>query len=60
MNNNNSFMANTFKIQKLINAFDLRVRLPDSYALKWTHLFGHDTDLLAFHLAMNTSSATCV
>ena len=60
MSGNNSYMANTFKVNKLINAFDLRVRLPDTYALKWTHLFGHDTDILAFHLALNTSSPACV
>jgi hypothetical protein len=60
MSNNNSYMANTFKVQKLINVFDLRTKLPNNYALKWTHLFGHDTDVLAFHLALNTSSPACI
>jgi hypothetical protein len=59
MGNNNSLMVNTFKFQKLINTFDLRTRLPETYALKWTHLSGHDTDILAMHLALNISSAEC-
>ena len=57
MSNNNSLMVNTFKFQKLITTFDLRTRLPDSYALKWVHLSGHDTDILAMHIALNISSA---
>lgn len=59
MSNNNSLMVNTFKFQKLINTFDLRTKLPSTYSLKWTHLSGHDTDILAMHLALNISNAAC-
>lgn len=59
MSNNNSLMVNTFKFQKLINTFDLRTKLPETYALKWTHLSGHDTDILAMHIALNISNYTC-
>lgn len=32
----------------------------DGYPLKWTHLLGHDTDVAALHLALNTSSPDCI
>ena len=60
MSNNNSLMANTFKLQRIITNFDLRVRLVDNYALKWTHMFAHDTDILSMHIALNTSSYACI
>lgn len=48
-------MFNTGKFQKLLNVFDIRTRLPNNYALKWTFLSGHDTDIIAMHLALNFS-----
>ena len=57
--NDNSFMINTFKMQKIISVFDLRTKLTDSYALKWTMLLGHDTDVWAMHQALNISNYTC-
>lgn len=59
VSNQNSLMANTFKFQKIINEFDLRIRLPDSYPLKWTFVSGHDTDILAMHQGLNISSYEC-
>lgn len=59
MANKNGFMANTLKFQRIINLFDLRVRLPDTYPLKWSFWSGHDTDILAMYLALNISSAAC-
>lgn len=58
--NNNCLMINTFKLQKIMNAFDLRIRLPDTYALKWTFVSGHDTDILAMYQALNISSYECI
>lgn len=57
---NNSLMYNTGKMQKIISVFDLRTKLPDSYALKWTFLSGHDTDIFAMHIGLNLSSAQCI
>ena len=53
-------MFNTGKFQKLLNVFDIRTRLPNNYALKWTFLSGHDTDIIAMHLALNLSSSKCI
>lgn len=53
-------MYNSGKFQKILNVFDLRVRLVDNYALKWTFLSGHDTDIIAMHLALNLSSSQCI
>ena len=58
--NKASLMYNSGKFQKILNVFDLRVRLVDNYALKWTFLSGHDTDIIAMHLALNLSSSQCI
>lgn len=58
--NNNSIMFNTGKLQKILSVFDMRTRIPDTYALKWTFLSGHDTDIIAMHLGLNLSSAQCI
>ena len=60
MSNNNSLMANTLKLQRLINHFDLRSRLLNNYPLKWTMMFAHDTDILSIHIGLNTSSYTYI
>lgn len=57
---NNSLMFNSGKIEKIISVFDLRTKLPNTYALKWTFLSGHDTDIVALHLGLNLSSAACI
>lgn len=44
------------KLQKVISVFDLRVRLPNSYPLKWSFLGGHDTDIFSMYIALNLSS----
>jgi len=58
--NNNSIMFNTGKLQKILSVFDMRTRIPETYALKWTFLSGHDTDIIAMHLGLNLSSAQCI
>lgn len=52
-------MDNTFKLQKIMDNFDLRTRLPNSKGIKWTFVSGHDTDVLALHQALNISSFQC-
>lgn len=58
--NNNTLMINTAKFTRIFSLFDTRARIPDSYALKWTFLSGHDTDIIAMYLGLNISSATCI
>lgn len=53
-------MYTSGKMEKILNAFDLRTKLPDTYALKWTFLSGHDTDISAMYLGMNLSSYNCI
>lgn len=60
MSGNNTAMFNSGKIAKVLSVFDMRTRIPDTYALKWTFLSGHDSDLIALHLGLNLSSAQCI
>lgn len=57
---NYSKALNSFKIQKIINEFDARIRNPTNYSLKWTFLSAHDTDLSAAQLDLNISSPQCI
>ena len=57
---NYSKALNSFKIQKIINEFDARIRNPSNYSLKWTFLSAHDTDLSAAQLDLNISSPQCI
>lgn len=50
-------MFSSGKLQKVLSVFDMRVRLPTTYTLKWTFLSGHDTDIFALYNALNLSSA---
>lgn len=59
MSGNNGFMVNTNKGQKILQEFDLRVSLGSRYQKRWSFIFGHDTDILALHMALNISSAQC-
>lgn len=54
--NNVSIMYNSGKLQKIISAFDMRTKLPKTYALKWTFLSGHDTDIAAMYIGLNLST----
>lgn len=60
MGGDNTPMSTSGKFQRMFSVFDTRQRVPDSYPLKWTFLSGHDTDIMALHLAMNLSSCLCV
>lgn len=60
MSGNNAFMANSNKLQRIVSLFDLRTKLVENYALKWTFLFGHDTDIIAMQQALNISNFTCI
>jgi hypothetical protein len=53
---NVTLMFNSGKIEKILSVFDLRTKLPNTYALKWTFLSGHDNDIVALHLGLNLSS----
>lgn len=52
-------MDNTFKLQKIMDNFDLRIKIPNNRGIKWTFVSGHDTDVLALHQALNISSPQC-
>lgn len=53
-------MINTYKFQKLISLFDLRTKLPKTYAIKMTIMSGHDSDMVPLQTDLNISSAQCV
>lgn len=59
MGGNNTGMANSGKLSRMFTLFETRQKVPDAYALKWTFLSGHDTDIIALYLALNFSSYTC-
>lgn len=44
------------KLQKVLSVFDMRVRLPTAYDLKWSFLSGHDNDIFALYNALNLST----
>lgn len=60
MGGNNTAMSVSGKLSKIFSVFDRRTTIPDSYSLKWTFMSGHDTDVLAMHLALNLSSMKCI
>lgn len=57
---NVSLMYTSGKLQRLFTTFDNRVKLPDTYPLKWTFLSCHDTDIFAMQLGMNLTSFSCI
>lgn len=57
---NMSLMYNSGKIQKVFSVFDMRTRLPNTYALKWSFLSGHDSDISALYIGLNLSSFQCI
>jgi hypothetical protein len=52
-------MANTFKLKKILQMFDSRIKPFSNQTIKWTMLLGHDSDMLAMYHALNISSAIC-
>jgi hypothetical protein len=52
-------MLNSGKFKKIIEVFDERIIKNNTFPLKWTFLSGHDTDIIAMHLALNLSSVEC-
>jgi hypothetical protein len=53
-------MINTYKFNKLISLFDLRTKLPKTYAIKMTIMSAHDSDMVPLQTDLNISSAQCV
>lgn len=55
-----SHLVNTYKLKKVINQCENRVRLPKTYATKMTVISCHDTDISALFTDLNISSSQCV
>lgn len=57
---NNTIMSSSGKINKMLNLFDLRTKVPNNEGVKWSFLAGHEGDMLATQLALNITSSTCI
>ena len=53
-------MSCSGKVQRMIDLFDLRSKVPNNKGVKWTFLFGHEGDMLATQLALNITSSQCI
>lgn len=60
MSKNLSHLVNTYKLKKVINECENRVRLIETYATKMTVISCHDTDIAALYTDLNISSSQCV
>lgn len=56
----NTMMSCSGKINRMINLFDLRSKVPDTKGVKWSFLVGHEGDMLATQLALNITSSFCI
>ena len=56
----NIILESSGKINKIINLFDLRVKVPSNAGVKWSFLVGHEGDTLALQMALNITSSTCI
>ena len=55
-----SHLVNTYKLKKVINECENRIRLLNTYATKMTVISCHDTDISALFTDLNISSSQCV
>jgi hypothetical protein len=60
MSGNLSHLVNTYKLKKVINECENRIRLVKIYGTKMTVFSVHDTDIAALLTDLNISSSQCV
>ena len=57
---NLSRAENAGKLQRILDTFDSRTKVPDSYPLKWVFLSAHDTDIVPMQVDLNITSSICI
>lgn len=57
---NNTPMSCSGKVNRILDLFDLRIKIPDNKGVKWTFMLGHEGDMLATQLALNITSSDCI